>query len=679
MHEGTCILGFRLHGARDTLVTELDRGEFRALPWGWNIVTHGTFTVTLFPKKQGAMADGNPRVILFPGTPEFAALEFPRFEAVLFRDQKPVRRYRVDVLGSPVAEFWNTALSNAKAARVPPLSLRLPLAWLTLNAIGTHSRLFGNREHLKVGWATALMNAASAFRAEIAELPQFNPGPATLPVANEVIEMLRRRPDDPAAAASHLYAKLASAPLQEVSPILEEVQNATAAHDGNLVLMGLLHTMGLLSESVTRAGERMAWLSLLPDRPALQFIDIDPAGFTKETCLAYFSRASFSNPPIGTGRFVAGNSVPAPLYYGDPAWDVFPRADDIEQTLAAADALLDEASTSKIGTIPPGAVVQPAFGPFSHFVVHERRDGVWFVAMTKEGEYALMCVEPDTRYLYFPTVTFAGDERIAGIKAALKLFLASVVRDFWVVEEREQVFATRAANNATSTKGLHGVPTGPRIVYLPRIRYVAGEVGRIADMRASINPASRRAHEVASHFRRVDRPSQAQIDLARFLGLAVPPGHTFVRAHNRGNDSAWVIYRSRSALRSLYASAEDLPPGTSEWFSFERAVMKFMQNQGFEVTHHSLARNGDEGVDLRATKGKDLDLVMWAIQCKCYRAGRPVGTDAVRELIGALSAEPSGTRGMLVTSSHFTSGAKELAAQHNIRLLDGPEFAQLSK
>lgn len=41
--------------------------------------------------------------------------------------------------------------------------------------------------------------------------------------------------------------------------------------------------------------------------------------------------------------------------------------------------------------------------------------------------------------------------------------------------------------------------------------------------------------------------------------------------------------------------------------------MRFMEQQGFDVTHHGLDRDGDQGIDLRATKGRDLDLVLWAI------------------------------------------------------------------
>ncbi len=104
-----------------------------------------------------------------------------------------------------------------------------------------------------------------------------------------------------------------------------------------------------------------------------------------------------------------------------------------------------------------------------------------------------------------------------------------------------------------------------------------------------------------------------------------------------------------------------------------------MEKQGFEVQHRAAARNGDQGVDLYATKGADLEAVNWIIQCKCYHLGHPIGPDKLRELHGVVMTYPPGTRGMIVTTSSFTSGARALASELSIRLMDGAEFAQRVK
>ena len=57
------------------------------------------------------------------------------------------------------------------------------------------------------------------------------------------------------------------------------------------------------------------------------------------------------------------------------------------------------------------------------------------------------------------------------IYAALKLLLAAVVRDFWVVEERELVFAAKSSKRLAGVREQKTEDGSPRIVYLPRIHY----------------------------------------------------------------------------------------------------------------------------------------------------------------------------------------------------------------
>jgi HJR/Mrr/RecB family endonuclease len=114
-----------------------------------------------------------------------------------------------------------------------------------------------------------------------------------------------------------------------------------------------------------------------------------------------------------------------------------------------------------------------------------------------------------------------------------------------------------------------------------------------------------------------------------------------------------------------------------DWFRFERDVQAAAVGLGFEVVHVAASRAGDQGVDLYASKGLDLDQVAWVIQCKCYGPDHLVGPHVVRELLGALQAHPRGTRGMIVTTSDFTDAAKRLAASNHVRLMNGDEFVKL--
>jgi predicted helicase len=142
-----------------------------------------------------------------------------------------------------------------------------------------------------------------------------------------------------------------------------------------------------------------------------------------------------------------------------------------------------------------------------------------------------------------------------------------------------------------------------------------------------------------------------------------------VKPHQRGGitPDREVIYRSRSAMQSLYGVESSIESnGKSNWFQFERDVHDAMAHAGYKVDHVASAKNGDAGVDVFAEN--KLGNEFWAIQCKCYSPKRKVGPAAIRELIGALSGYPSGTRGMMVTTSGFSSGAVDLAKQSGIEL-----------
>jgi len=68
------------------------------------------------------------------------------------------------------------------------------------------------------------------------------------------------------------------------------------------------------------------------------------------------------------------------------------------------------------------------------------------------------------------------------------------------------------------------------------------------------------------------------------------------------------------------------------------------------------------------------------VQCKCWAAHREVPPAVIRELSGAISLADEGatrpSRGMVLTTSRFSSGAKEIADQLGFVLIDGSELMQ---
>ena len=260
------------------------------------------------------------------------------------------------------------------------------------------------------------------------------------------------------------------------------------------------------------------------------------------------------------------------------------------------------------------------------------------------------------------------------VNTAGKLLLAAILRDFWVVEEREKVFSSSSLPNRIARK-FQSDEEG-RIVYLPRVHYKS--VPNLQRCSQALAQQERRQHFVSAHLRRAEVPSKYQLLLAEIYGLSVPTGYTFVRPHERGHKKVEVIYRSRSALQSLYTTIEDgVPQGRPLWFQFERDVSKLMERLGYDVQHVAASRRGDYGVDVYATKFTEDQIENWVIQCKCYSSKNKVGPKIVRELIGSLSHYAEPTKGMVVTTSSFTAGAIEEAKQVGIKLIDGIEFAGL--
>ena len=137
-----------------------------------------------------------------------------------------------------------------------------------------------------------------------------------------------------------------------------------------------------------------------------------------------------------------------------------------------------------------------------------------------------------------------------------------------------------------------------------------------------------------------------------------------------------TIYRSRSALQLIYNIVD--PGGSTdvEWFKFERDVVSLMKVLGYDVKHQASNRSGDGGVDVFAYDPKGDEI--WAIQCKCYAAHHKVGPEVIRALYGSMTSYPEGTKGMVVTTSTFTAGAKKEAHKMNITLIDGCQFTDLA-
>jgi restriction system protein len=114
---------------------------------------------------------------------------------------------------------------------------------------------------------------------------------------------------------------------------------------------------------------------------------------------------------------------------------------------------------------------------------------------------------------------------------------------------------------------------------------------------------------------------------------------------------------------------------------FEALVVDLMIAMGYGGSRREagkrLGRSGDGGLDGLINEDV-LGLDSIYLQAKRYAPGNGVGVEKVREFAGAL-VERGASKGVFVTTSHFASGARNLAERipQKLILIDGEELSRL--
>ena len=106
--------------------------------------------------------------------------------------------------------------------------------------------------------------------------------------------------------------------------------------------------------------------------------------------------------------------------------------------------------------------------------------------------------------------------------------------------------------------------------------------------------------------------------------------------------------------------------------AFEEFIASLLEQLGFEDLVLT-RRAKDGGRDVLATQHVSGVPIFFAFECKRYAAKRPVGIAFARALLGTITHGPSrATKGVLVTTSRFTSGARNFILTEP--QLDGKDF-----
>ncbi len=109
-------------------------------------------------------------------------------------------------------------------------------------------------------------------------------------------------------------------------------------------------------------------------------------------------------------------------------------------------------------------------------------------------------------------------------------------------------------------------------------------------------------------------------------------------------------------------------------YDFEKLTGALFTKLGFEVLVTKPSSDG--GVDVEAVNTRVIYRGKYLIQCKRYRARNKVSRPEIQGFFGRVASE-KGARGIFVTSSSFTRGARQFAQETGINLIDGHELEEL--
>lgn len=127
------------------------------------------------------------------------------------------------------------------------------------------------------------------------------------------------------------------------------------------------------------------------------------------------------------------------------------------------------------------------------------------------------------------------------------------------------------------------------------------------------------------------------------------------------------VERQRDLARRTDQRIAQLSSLTPE--TFEEFVAELLEALGYEVER--TGGSGDEGVDLRATRGRQVAIV----QCKYHTRG-VIGSPELQKFLGTMH-HAACHKGIFVTTRTFTLSAERFAANHPIELVDGPRLVEL--
>jgi hypothetical protein len=107
---------------------------------------------------------------------------------------------------------------------------------------------------------------------------------------------------------------------------------------------------------------------------------------------------------------------------------------------------------------------------------------------------------------------------------------------------------------------------------------------------------------------------------------------------------------------------------------FESLIKALLIEMGFQAELTEVT--GDGGIDIVALLDRPFSGGRYIFQCKRYSEGNLVGAPAIRDFYGAVMADRA-VKGIFITTSEFTTQAKEFASQSGIELVNRARLNQI--
>jgi len=333
--------------------------------------------------------------------------------------------------------------------------------------------------------------------------------------------------------------------------------------------------------------------------------------------------------------------------------------------------IIDHIETSGTGEwIPYNAChdIKDPFYKYLRFV--ETKDEIIIFVTNQDNRVLCECYDKNKKDFMYWIKQRVNMENIEDFYVGLM----ATIRDFKVCVDRDRTMIYQGPR----------VPTGCnpdlnpiRYIYLPRRRYVkrtdnACEVSNFLKESRTFSGTRR------EHSRKLPHGSKAsrfQLLLAEKNNFPLQEGFTYVKESIWGKNKMSekeIRYRSNNFGNILFADPEEIkqaekidalgPAG------FEEYCSKIMANRGWEIVDRN---NYDGGIDIRAYReSKNGTVEKLLAQCKHWKKNA-INPGVVRDFITAMNLEKEDVKkvGMIISSGRFSSGAVDLAREHDIQLI----------